>query len=71
MQMCKPYEWLLAVDPLSDEYSWPEKFVEVAPTRRNTPINISRAQWRFAKQVEKLYGKGRVQINDFVTFTIV
>jgi len=70
MQMCKPYEWLLAVDPLSDEYAWPDKFVEVAPIRRNTPLNISRAQWRFAKQVEKLYGKNKVQINDFVTFTV-
>jgi len=67
--MCKPYESLFATDPLEETIALPDKFVVIRPHPYNNTVNLTKTQYRFLMQVVKLYGRGKIGINNFVTFT--
>lgn len=69
LQICKPYEVLLTYDPINEEHSLPEKFVNITPTRYNSAVNVTRAQYRFLQAVVRLYANNAVGLNNFITFT--
>lgn len=68
--MCKGYEPLFETDPLNEAIELPEKFVVIRPHGLNNTINLTRTQYRFLMRVVQLYGRGKIGINSFVTFTV-
>lgn len=69
-QICKPYEPLLAFDPISLENRLPDAYVNITPTRYAAPPTVTRAQYRFLERVVALYGEGLVGLNNFVKFSV-
>lgn len=69
-EMCRPYEALFAFDPLNEELGVDDKFTLIRPHAIATGVDLTRPQYRFLQTVVKLYGRNRVIINNFVTFTV-
>lgn len=69
LQICKPYEVLLTYDPINEEHALPDRFVNITPTRYNSAVGVSRAQYRFLQAVVRLYADNKVGLNNFITFT--
>ena len=68
--MCKPYEVLLPFDPLDNAKAIPSKYVDITPHRYNNTVNVTRAQMRFLESVARLYGQGKIGLNNYITFTV-
>lgn len=68
--MCKPYEALFALDPLNEDFKLDDKFTLIRPHAVAAGVDLTRPQYRFLQTVVKLYGRERVIINNFVTFTV-
>lgn len=69
-QICKPYESLLAFDPVSEGNRLSEHYVNITPTRYAVPPTVTRAQYRFLERVTDLYGNGLVGLNNFLKFNV-
>ncbi len=70
LEICKPYEVLLEYDPINTYNELPEQYVNLTPTRSSTPLNVSRAQYRFLEAANRLYCDSKIGLNNFITFTI-
>ena len=64
---CKPYLYLLDVDPVNLEYELQADYVVIHPHRFNTLIELSRAQYRFMNNAVRLYGNKRVALSAYYT----
>lgn len=69
-RLCAPYENLLDYDPITNPVAAPELYVNITPTRYTQPVMITRAQYRVLEAIVRLYGRGRIGINNFVSFTV-
>lgn len=70
LQMCLPHEPYLAFDPLTPEHAQEDKFVAIIPHRRTMSVDLSRGKYRFLQAVVRLYGQGKITINNYVTFSV-
>lgn len=69
-RICKPYEVLLQYDPILPDNFLSESYVNVTPTRLPQSVTVRRVCYRFLHEVEKVYGQGRIGLNNFVKFNI-
>lgn len=70
LELCKPYENLLAYDPIYPENELPDEHVNITPTRYNDPVHLSRAQYRVLETVLRLYAPGKLGLNNYITFSV-
>lgn len=70
IEICRPFESLLSFDPIGHDFPLPEAYVNITPTRYDQSVNVERVQFRFLTAVVRIYGKGLVSLNNFVTFTV-
>lgn len=70
LELCKPYENLLAYDPIYPENALPDEYVNITPTRYNEPVHLSRAQYRVLETILSLYAPGKLGLNNYITFSV-
>ena len=70
IELCKPYEHLLAFDPISEANKVEDRFVIIYPHNLDKTIDLDIYQYRFVLRVVKLYGNSRIELSPFVTFTV-
>lgn len=71
MEICKPFEGLLPYDPVIEENSTPRLYVNIFPVWNTQTTIVNVPQYRFLNQVVKLYGRGRISLNNFVKVQLV
>jgi len=69
LSICSPYEYLLALDPISDVRRLDMDYVVIHPTLYTETVSISVHEYRFLVRVLALYGKNLVELNNFVTIS--
>lgn len=69
LEICKPYEALLAYDPINEENKLPDRYINVTPTRYNAPVAVDVAQYGFLQSVCRLYSNNQVGLNNFITIS--
>lgn len=69
LNICKPYEGILAFDPISQDNRLNGQFVIVHPHSLNTTIDLNIYQYRFLLRVVKLYCNGLIELSPFITFS--
>lgn len=69
MAVCKPYEYLLQIDPISPDRRIDIDFVHMHPTMYGYSITVSVYQYRFIQKVVDIYASGLIQLNHFLAIT--
>lgn len=69
IEICRPYEFLLAFDPINPDNRLNDNFVIIHPHNLNSTIDLSIYKYRFLLRVVRLYANGLVDITPFVTIT--
>lgn len=69
LDLCKPYENILAFDPVNDVLNYDYRFVDVHPHRNSTSVNIPLYQYKFLEKVARLYCHGVVKLSPFFTIS--
>lgn len=70
IELCRPYEHILAFDPISEANKVEDRFVIIYPHNLDKTIDLDIYQYRFMARVVKLYGNGLVELSPFVTFSV-
>lgn len=65
-EVCKPYEDLLAFDPITDECALDSNYVIIHPHNLFTVIELDFFAYRFVERVVKLYARGLVNLSAFL-----
>lgn len=65
-ELCKPYEYLLKVDPTQPGLTPDARFVNIHPHNLNTVIPMSIYHYRFLQRAVNLYLNGLVNLASFV-----
>lgn len=66
LEICKPYENLLAFDPITEGNNVDSNFVIIHPHNLFTVIELDLFCYRFIQKVVKLYCKGLVDLSSFI-----
>lgn len=66
IEICQPYEYLLAFDPITEKNSVNSDFVIIHPHNLFTVIELDLYCYRFIQRVVKLYCKGLVDLSSFI-----
>jgi hypothetical protein len=66
---CVNYNYLLAFDPIREENSVNDNYVIIHPHFLSTIIDLPLLKYRFIQNVVRIYSRGLVQINSFLTLT--
>jgi len=69
LELCSPFEHLLAFDPINPDNQIDFKFVEVVPHRNNTATTLTLAQYRLLARIVKLYGQDRIDLTTYINFS--
>lgn len=67
LTICKPYEWLLKYDPMSEDHGVDQRFVVIHPHQLDTTIGLDMYSYAFIKRVIKLYARGLVVLAQHIT----
>lgn len=67
-EICAPYEYLLAFDPIQVENQLNPDYVIVHPLYHNTEVPLDLARYRFLTKAVRLYGNGLISLSSFVKF---
>lgn len=67
-EICKPFEYLLDYDPIFPDNGLSESYINVTPIREQSQVTVRRVNYRFLLEAVKLYGGGRIGLNNFVRF---
>lgn len=62
-QICQPYEYLLAWDPITDNLLPDQNFVVIHPHNANHYIDMGIYQYKFLTHVVGIYGSNRIQLS--------
>ncbi len=65
-ELCKPYEYLLKVDPIGGEERYDDRYVIVHPHPFSNYVSIGIYQHKFLRYVQNIYGQGKVDISNHV-----
>lgn len=65
--LCKPYEYLLAFDPITESNAVDVRYVVIHPHTLSNHIELDLYSFRFVQKVVKLYGKNKVVLNNHLT----
>lgn len=65
--ICRPYEYLLSFDPITQECAVDGNYVIIHPHNLFSVIELDFFGYRFVERVVKLYAKGLVNISNFLT----
>lgn len=60
--ICKPYEYLLEFDPISNTNSHPRDYVIVHVHRYNNVVALNLPQYRFLSKAIEIYANGNIEI---------
>lgn len=71
MELCKPYEWLLEYDPISDASKLDMRYVVIHPHFLMVHIALDLPSFSFLQKVVKLYGRNKVVLNNHLTVKTV
>lgn len=66
MELCQPYEWLLAYDPTQDGNELDAKFVIIHPHQLFTVVDIDIYAYKFITKVVTVYMEGKVSLSHFL-----
>ena len=69
LNLCHPFESVLAYDPINDDNEFDFRYIAVHPHPYNAPVNVNLYQYKFLVKVAKLYGRNLIDISSFITFT--
>ena len=69
MNICKPYEHILAFDPISEANRIDARYVIIYPHNLDNTIDLDIYQFRFLTRVVKLYGNNLIELSPFITFS--
>lgn len=69
LDICKPYEYLLAYDPTQTENELPSEFVRVEPHHLNETVELSIYHYRFLTRVIKLYLKDKTTLVGYTSLS--
>lgn len=66
--ICAPYEYLLAFDPIQVDNQLNPDYVIVHPLYHDTEVGLGLARYRFLTKAVRLYGNGLIELSNFVKF---
>ncbi len=69
MEICKPYEGLLAFEPTLDEHKADLDFVVVHPHYRNVIVELDLFKYRFLMRAVSFYLRNAVNLSHFVAIS--
>lgn len=69
-ELCKPYEYLLEVDPCNDVNHPDDRFVDVHPHHLFTVVDVSPYVYKFMAMVAKVILKDRVNMSHFIRIEV-
>ena len=69
IRICKPYEYLLDIDPVTEQRRLDMDYVIVHPTLMMNTVEVTVHEYRFLLRVLQIYSRGLVEINNFVAIT--
>ncbi len=64
--ICKPYEYLLQIDPLKSPHLQDERFVAVHPHGYPQAVGVSANAYRFMTKVVEIYCDGKMTLSPFL-----
>jgi hypothetical protein len=69
-EMCLPYEYLLATDPIKEGLTPNTDFVTIHPHNLNNYVDMGIYQYKFLNRVVTIYGLGKIEISSHVRVLI-
>lgn len=66
LELCQPYEWLLAFDPTQEATAADPDFTIIHPHNLDTVIDIGIYQYKFLQMAVKQYLNNKVQLSGFL-----
>lgn len=66
LDICKPYEYLLKVDPVSSEYALDDRYVVIHPHGWDHVIDLVKPKYQFVRQAINYFCNGRVELSGMV-----
>lgn len=66
LEICQPYEYMLAFDPTQTAVGTDENYVIIHPHIEYSAVPLKFYQYRFLQQVVKLYANGLVDLSSFI-----
>lgn len=70
LALCKPYEPLLAVDPISPGLQMDSRYVVIHPTLVNDTVDLNLYQYRFLQKVVRLYGRNQISLTPYLNVSL-
>ncbi len=70
INICKPYEGLLAYDPITLANTIDPRFAVIAPSILNTTVSLLQWQYSFLLRVVGLYAKNSVDLSAYITISL-
>lgn len=70
MELCQPYEALLAFDPITEANQIEQRFVVIHPTQHFTTVELSLYSYRFLQRVVALYGRNLIQLSPHIVVSL-
>ena len=67
LEICKPYEWLLKFDPITETNGLDMRYVVIHPHLLMNHIALDLYSFRFMQKVAKLYGRNMVILSNHLT----
>lgn len=67
MQLCEPYLYLLALDPITPVNQPDQDYTVIQPHWLSTAIALNTANYRFIMNVIRIYGNGLISISSLIT----
>lgn len=65
-ELCKPYEYLLGIDPIGGDDRYDDRYVVIHPHPYSNYVSIGIYQHKFLRFVQSIYGGGKVDIANHV-----
>lgn len=67
LEVCKPFEWILAFDPTQDDNTPDREYVMIHPTASNDVISVPLAFYTLLQNIVRVYLHYRVSLSHFIT----
>lgn len=64
LELCQPYEWLLAYDPINLDIPYNRNLILIHPHHLNRKIVLGHQEYAFIKKVVRLYAKNLVSLSE-------
>lgn len=70
LELCRPYEYLLEIDPINTELGFDFNYVIVHPHEYASTVELRFHQYRVLLRAMHLYTDGRIDVSSFFTFSV-